>query len=128
MSLVLYGPSRTGKTLWARSLGRHIYCIGLVSGDEQIKAPDVDYAVYDDIRGGMKFFHSFKEWMGAQAYVTVKRLYKEPKLVRWGKPSIWLSNTDPRLDMDPSDASWMEDNAVFIDISNPIFHANIEST
>lgn len=126
MSLVLYGPSRTGKTLWARSLGRHIYCIGLVSGDEQIKAPDVDYAVYDDIRGGMKFFHSFKEWMGAQAYVTVKRLYKEPKLVRWGKPSIWLSNTDPRLDMDPSDASWMEDNAVFIDISEPIFHASTE--
>lgn len=126
MSLVLYGPSRTGKTLWARSLGRHIYCIGLVSGDEQIKAPDVDYAVYDDIRGGMKFFHSFKEWMGAQTYVTVKRLYKEPKLVRWGKPSIWLSNTDPRLDMDPSDASWMEDNAVFIDISNPIFRASTE--
>lgn len=126
MSLVLYGPSRTGKTLWARSLGRHIYCIGLVSGDEQIKAPDVDYAVYDDIRGGMKFFHSFKEWMGAQTYVTVKRLYKEPKLVRWGKPSIWLSNTDPRLDMDPSDASWMEDNAVFIDISEPIFHASTE--
>ena len=126
MSLVLYGPSRTGKTLWARSLGRHIYCIGLVSGDEQIKAPDVDYAVYDDIRGGMKFFHSFKEWMGAQTYVTLKRLYKEPKLVRWGKPSIWLSNTDPRLDMDPSDASWMEDNAVFIDISNPIFRASTE--
>lgn len=123
---MLYGPSRTGKTLWARSLGRHIYCIGLVSGDEQIKAPDVDYAVYDDIRGGMKFFHSFKEWMGAQTYVTVKRLYKEPKLVRWGKPSIWLSNTDPRLDMDPSDASWMEDNAVFIDISNPIFRASTE--
>lgn len=74
----------------------------------------------------MKFFHSFKEWMGAQTYVTVKRLYKEPKLVRWGKPSIWLSNTDPRLDMDPSDASWMEDNAVFIDISNPIFRASTE--
>ena len=126
MSLVLYGPSRTGKTLWARSLGRHIYCIGLVSGDEQVKAADVDYAVYDDIRGGMKFFHSFKEWMGAQTYVTVKRLYKEPMLVKWGKPSIWLSNTDPRLDMDPSDASWMEDNAVFIDISNPIFHASTE--
>jgi len=126
MSLVLYGPSRTGKTLWARSLGRHIYCIGLVSGDEQVKAADVDYAVYDDIRGGMKFFHSFKEWMGAQTYVTVKRLYKEPKLVKWGKPSIWLSNTDPRADMDPSDASWMEDNAIFINVDHPIFRASIE--
>jgi hypothetical protein len=33
-SLVLYGPSQTGKTSWARSLGKHIYCVGLVSGTE----------------------------------------------------------------------------------------------
>jgi len=120
MSLVLYGPSRTGKTLWARSLGVHAYCIGLISGDELSKVASVDYAVFDDIRGGMKFFPSFKEWMGAQAYVTVKQLYREPKLIKWGKPSIWLSNTDPRLDMDPSDASWLEDNAIFVDVSRSL--------
>lgn len=68
----------------------------------------------------MKFFPSFKEWMGAQAYVTVKQLYREPKLIKWGKPSIWLSNTDPRLDMDPSDASWLEDNAIFVDVSRSL--------
>ena len=45
-----------------------------------MKAPDVDYAVFDDIRGGMKFFPSFKEWLGAQMWITVKRLYREPKL------------------------------------------------
>ena len=59
-SLVLYGPSQTGKTTWARSLGAHIYQVGLLSGSECMKAPDVEYAVFDDIRGGMKFFPSFK--------------------------------------------------------------------
>lgn len=112
--------------MWARSLGSHFYCVGLVSGIECMKAPDVDYAIFDDIRGGMKFFPSFKEWLGCQAWVTVKQLYREPKLVKWGKPSIWLGNSDPRLDMDSVDVAWMEANCDFIEISTPIFHANTE--
>nr|QJB18716.1 MAG: replication-associated protein [Genomoviridae sp.] len=125
-SLCVYGRSRTGKTLWARSLGSHIYCVGLVSGDECMKAVDVDYAVFDDIRGGMKFFPSFKEWLGAQAWITVKRLYREPKLIKWGKPSIWLANTDPRTDMSQEDVQWMEDNCIFVEVNDPIFHASTE--
>ena len=126
MSLCLYGESRTGKTLWARSLGRHIYCVGLVSGAECMKASDisVEYAVFDDIRGGMKFFHSFKEWLGCQAYVSVKVLYREPVLAKWGKPSIWVSNTDPRLDMLQADIDWMEKNCVFVECNEAIFRAN----
>ena len=95
-SLCLYGRTKTGKTDWARSLGSHIYCIGLVSGSECMKAADVEYAIFDDLRGGIKFFPAYKEWLGCQSHVTVKCLYKEPKLVKWGKPSIWLANTDPR--------------------------------
>lgn len=125
-SLCLYGRSRTGKTIWARSLGPHIYCVGLVSGDECMKAPDVDYAVFDDIRGGMKFFPSFKEWLGAQLWVSVKRLYKEPRLVKWGKPSIWLGNSDPRADMGHEDVQWMEDNCTFIECDETIFRANAD--
>lgn len=126
MSLVLYGESRTGKTLWARSLGPHIYNVGLVSGEECLKAPNVKYAIFDDIRGGIKFFPAFKEWLGGQQTVCVKRLYRDPKLVRWGKPSIWISNDDPRLSMDPSDVSWLEMNCVFIEIQAAIFRANTE--
>lgn len=126
MSLVLYGDSRTGKTLWARSLGRHVYTVGMVSGSELMKASNVDYAIFDDIRGGIKFFPAFKEWLGAQQYVTVKQLYREPKLVQWGKPSIWVSNEDPRLSMDPGDVTWLEANCVFVEVTRPIFRANIE--
>jgi len=125
-SLVLYGRSRTGKTLWARSLGSHIYCIGLVSGAECAKAAEVDYAVMDDIRGGIKFFHAYKEWLGCQGSVTVKQLYREPMLVDWGKPTIWLANSDPRLDMLQVDIEWMEDNCIFVECNEAIFRANIE--
>lgn len=120
-SLVLWGcESLTGKTTWARSLGNHIYCLGLVSGDRCMGAPDVEYAVFDDIRGGMKFFPSFKEWLGCQANVTVKVLHREPKLLPWNKPSIWCANKDPRLEMDWEDRSWMEQNCTFINVEEKI--------
>jgi len=111
-----------------------------VSGDECLKCVDVEYAVFDDIRGGIKFFPSFKEWLGCQAWVTVKCLYKEPALVKWGKPSIWLSNTDPREDMyevlpggekkfhkgfSQADVDWMDKNCIFVAVDSPIFRANI---
>ena len=121
-SLVLYGPSQTGKTTWARSLGNHVYVLGLVSGKICSEAPNVDYAVFDDIRGGIKFFHAFKEWLGCQAYVTVKELYKEPKQLPWGKPSIWCANADPRMDMSQVDHDWMMENCVFIEVTDKIVH------
>ncbi|QCX35073.1 replication-associated protein [Blackfly genomovirus 9] len=123
-SLILYGASRLGKTLWARSHGAHIYCIGLVSGAECMKAASCNYAVFDDIRGGIKFFPAFKEWLGGQRQVTVKQLYREPQLLDWGKPSIWLANVDPRLGMDPSDSNWLEENAYFVELTDSIFRAN----
>lgn len=124
MSLVLYGETRTGKTLWARSLGPHIYNVGLVSGEECMKAADVKYAIFDDIRGGIKFFPAYKEWLGGQYEVSVKQLYRDPKLVKWGKPSVWISNTDPRLEMDSADVMWMESNCIFVEVAEAIFHAN----
>lgn len=87
----------------------------------------IKYAVFDDMRGGMKFFPSFKEWLGCQAYVTIKLLYKDPKLVAWGRPAIWLNNDDPRLGMEPGDVSWLEANCHFVEITSPIFRANIGS-
>lgn len=114
-----------GKTVWARSLGPHIYCCGLYSGAECMKYNDVDYAVFDDIAGGIKFFHGFKNWLGAQMNFQIKVLYRDPVQIRWGKPSIWLANTDPRLDMQPSDVSWLEGNCVFVELNEPIFRASI---
>lgn len=93
---------------------------------KKVENADVKYAIFDDIRGGIKFFPAFKEWLGAQAFVTIKELYREPALTKWGKPSIWISNDDPRHAMEPGDVSWLEANCHFIEVTEAIFHANIE--
>lgn len=123
-SLVLYGETQTGKTTWARSLGSHVYCVGLVSGSELRKVAEVEYAVFDDLRGGFKFFHSFKEWMGCQPHVCIKEMYKEPAYVTWGKPSIYCANTDPRIGLDEADIHWLNANCVFVEITTPIVEFN----
>lgn len=119
--MVIYGPTRLGKTVWARSHGPHLYFCGLYSYAEAIKAPDVGYAVFDDLQGGIKFFHSFKNWLGCQMEFQIKGLYKDPQLIKWGKPCIWLSNTDPREDMLPADAEWMEGNCIFVNVTTLLY-------
>ena len=51
---------------------------------------------------------------------------QEPKLVKWGKPSVWLSNTDPRDEMTAAEVEWMNINCIFVECNTPIFHANTE--
>jgi len=117
MSLCLYGDTRLGKTLWARSLGTHAYFGGLFSLDEPID--DVEYAIFDDINGGLKFFPNYKSWLGCQAQFYATDKYKGKKLIHWGKPSIWISNEDPRTN-DGVDIAWLEGNCQFINLSRSI--------
>ncbi len=95
----------------ARSLGRHAYFGGLFCLDEKID--DVDYAVFDDMQGGLEYFHSYKFWLGAQKQFYATDKYKGKKLITWGRPSIYCSNTDPRLDKGV-DITWLEGNCDFI--------------
>ncbi|QCS37574.1 replication-associated protein [Tortoise genomovirus 14] len=109
-SLVLYGGTRLGKTLWARSLGRHAYFGGLFSLDESVE--DVDYAIFDDMQGGIKFFHAYKFWLGAQTQFWATDKYKGKRLIHWGKPSIYISNNNP-LEDEGIDHDWMLGNCDF---------------
>lgn len=138
-SLVLFGRSLTGKTSWARSLGQHVFFGELFSGAmADMITPDVKYAVFDDIRGGITFFHGWKAWLGCQAEFNNKALYKDPSPIKWGRPSIWCSNKDPREEMchyvfgeryfhkgySQEDIDWLEANCIFVEINSPIFRAN----
>lgn len=122
-SLILYGPTRLGKTLWARSLGKHAYFGGLYSLDEPLD--DVDYAVFDDMQGGLKFFHAYKFWLGAQKQFYATDKYKGKRLIDWGKPCIYLSNSNPLAD-EGVDHDWLVGNCLFVNIEEPIFRANTE--
>lgn len=123
-SLVLFGETRLGKTVWARSLGKHIYFCGLYSGAEAMRYKDVEYAVFDDMQ--LKFVPQYKNWLGCQKQFQVKILYKDPVIIDWGKPCIWLSNDDPRLEphLSETDIQWLEGNCVFVNLREPIFRAN----
>jgi len=100
--------------------------MGLMSGEVAVRdMPEADYAVFDDMRGGIKFFPSWKEWLGGQQVVTVKKLYRDPMQLKWGKPSIWLSNVDPRADLEPEDVNWLEGNCLFVYLGESIIsHAS----
>lgn len=117
----MYGDTRLGKTVWARSLGSHLYFCGLYSYKEASQADTAEYAVFDDLQGGIKFFHGFKNWLGAQQEFQIKGLYRDPEMIKWGKPSIWCANTDPRHDMEDSDIRWLEGNCLFVQIETPLF-------
>lgn len=85
---------------------------------------EVDYAIFDDM-GGLKYVPQFKNWLGGQAEFQVKQLYRDPVLITWGKPTIWLSNWDPREeDISHSDREWLEGNCTFIHIDVSIVHAS----
>lgn len=114
---MLIGPTRTGKTLWARSLGPHAYFGGLFSLDESLK--DVEYAVFDDMMGGLEFWHAYKFWLGAQKCFYATDKYKGKKLVYWGKPCIYVHNKDPRLDKG-ADIEWLEGNCTFITVEESL--------
>nr|QXN75481.1 MAG: replication associated protein [Genomoviridae sp.]QXN75483.1 MAG: replication associated protein [Genomoviridae sp.]QXN75485.1 MAG: replication associated protein [Genomoviridae sp.] len=123
-SLIVYGPSRLGKTLWARSLGRHAYFGGLFSLDEELT--EVDYAIFDDMQGGLKFFHGYKFWLGAQKQFYATDKYKGKKMIDWGRPSIYLSNQNPLCD-EGVDHDWLLANCVFVELTESIIsHANTE--
>jgi len=98
----------------------------MFSGKLALESRGALYAVFDDIRGGIKFFPGFKDWLGCQSHFLVKAMYKDPVMFHWNRPCIWVSNTDPRHDMESADVAWMEVNCVFVEVSRSIFRANTE--
>jgi len=139
-TLCLFGPPFTGKTSWARALGNHLYMKTRMNAKSGLLAEGVEYAVIDDISGGIAYFPHWKDWFGGQPHVQVKALYKDDVLLRWGKPTIWINQRDPRdqlrdmqslkysTDQYESDVAWLDANCIFVYVDSPIvtFHANTE--
>ena len=61
-SLVLWGPTRMGKTLLARCFGKHSYFGGLFNLDQYDKT--AEYAVFDDLQGNgvLPFIQTMARW------------------------------------------------------------------
>lgn len=109
----MVGPTRTGKTTWARSLGPHLYWNGLF--DLATFRGDVEYAIFDDF--DWEFFPSYKQWLGAQLEFTVTDKYRKKKTIKWGKPVILLSNEMPRF----KDMEWVQGNCFIVELNKSLF-------
>lgn len=122
LSLVLIGISRTGKTEWARSLGRHMYFnmyFNLDLWDEE-----AEYAVFDDMDADTekpleKYFPSWKQFFGAQKEFTVTDKYKKKRNVKWGKPIIFISNNE--INCSVSTSNYIRMNSVRCNVYNNFY-------
>lgn len=89
-TLFLCGPTRTGKTCWARSLGEHMYFCCMFNLNDWSNS--AQYLVIDDFN--WEFFPNKKGFWGAQDTFTLTDKYKGKRTVKWGKPMIYICNPD----------------------------------
>jgi hypothetical protein len=119
-SLILWGESQLGKTIWARSLGNHAYFGGMFMLDllDDLTG-ESRFAIFDDLANGFKNFPFYKQWMGGQKEFVTTDKYRSKKRISWGRPSIYICNTDPREDKDV-DWDWMDKNVILQQITTPL--------
>nr|DAI24652.1 MAG TPA: Geminivirus Rep catalytic domain [Genomoviridae sp.] len=116
-SLILWGQSQIGKTLVARSFGRHCYFNDMFNLDEF--DDDAEYAVFDDIPGGFKAFN-YKGWLGAQHQFNATDKYKRKQTIIWNRPCVFLCNDDPMEKWAGGDTAWLRKNAIVVEVTSPL--------
>lgn len=115
-SIWLYGPSRTGKTSLARSIGRHVYMGNTWNVD--LMTDDADYLVLDDI-DFEKWGWQMKALLGCQKDVSFTGKYFRPRRFLFNIPCIVCSNTKP--DFKTDDLEWINLNVDFFEIKYSLY-------
>nr|CAI26261.2 replication-associated protein [Tomato yellow leaf curl virus - Mild] len=126
-SIVIEGDSRTGKTMWARSLGPHNYLCGHLDLSPKVYSNDAWYNVIDDV--DPHYLKHFKEFMGAQRDWQSNTKYGKPIQIKGGIPTIFLCNPGPNssyreyLDEEKNISlkNWALKNATFVTLYEPLF-------
>nr|CAJ78248.1 AC1 protein [East African cassava mosaic Zanzibar virus] len=132
-SIVIEGDSRTGKTMWARSLGPHNYLCGHLDLSPKVYSNDAWYNVIDDV--DPHYLKHFKEFMGAQRDWQSNTKYGKPIQIKGGIPTIFLCNPGSTssykefLDEEKNQSlkAWALKNATFITLHEPLFSSAHQS-
>ncbi|QMS79232.1 REP [Eucalyptus urophylla associated virus] len=115
-SLILWGKSRTGKTLFARSLGPHIY--HATEFNLACHTDDAEYAIFDDLKDGMRTKgFDYKCWLGGQHQFNCTDKYTKKRVISWGKPSIFITNDDPMMQAGV-DFDWLRENVTIVHVEH----------
>nr|UXO30738.1 replicase [Tomato leaf curl Karnataka virus] len=133
ISIVIEGDSRTGKTMWARSLGPHNYLCGHLNLSQKVYSNDAWYNVIDDV--DPHYLKHFKEFMGAQRDWQSNIKYQKPVQIKGGIPTIFLCNPGPDssykefLDEEKNSKlkDWAIKNATFITLEGPLYSGTNQS-
>nr|WBT00793.1 replication associated protein [Pedilanthus leaf curl virus] len=133
ISIVIEGDSRTGKTMWARSLGPHNYLCGHLDLSPKVYNNEAWYNVIDDV--DPHYLKHFKEFMGAQRDWQSNTKYGRPVQIKGGIPTIFLCNPGPNssykefLDEAKNSAlkNWALKNATFITLEDPLYSGSNQS-
>jgi hypothetical protein len=116
--LVIIGPTRLGKTAWARSLGTHTYFCGQLNWDRH--STDARYAIIDDVP--MQYITKKTQIFGCQQEFETAQKYQKVKSISWGIPVIYLTNNDHFLKDEPEwFIKWFEDNMYTITIFDKLY-------
>nr|AEK78905.1 replicase [Ageratum enation virus]CAK12834.1 replication-associated protein [Ageratum enation virus] len=132
-SIVIEGDSRTGKTMWARSLGPHNYLCGHLDLSPKVYSNNAWYNVIDDV--DPHYLKHFKEFMGAQRDWQSNTKYGKPVQIKGGIPTIFLCNPGPNssykefLDEEKNNAlrNWALKNAIFVTLEGPLYSGSNQS-
>nr|AOT83443.1 replication-associated protein [Wissadula yellow mosaic virus] len=135
MSIVIEGDSRTGKTMWARSLGPHNYLSGHLDFNARIYSNEVEYNVIDDVSPQYLKLKHWKELIGAQKDWQSNCKYGKPVQIKGGMdPSnralqSWSSSYKDFLDREENTSlkNWTIKNAVFITLNSPLYQESTQA-
>lgn len=114
------GPSRLGKTQWARSLGPHLYFQSMFSLD-QFAQRDWQYIVWDDVN--LDRIPAKKSFFGVQSdpFVLSDKYRGKQQIQVAQKPSIYVTNVRPDFGQD---VDWFMANTVILNVNAPLFPIN----
>jgi len=115
-SLWLWGPSRTGKTALARSIGVHAYLHEIWNADNL--SDEAEYTVYDDFQWEI-LSRQYKSLLGCMKDITVTDKYRGKRNLEYNMPAIVITNTLPVFSVDELD--WLNRNVYFIEIKNSLY-------
>jgi len=130
--LILVGPTGIGKSLWAKSIrpDRHVRFGGKVALGKlgitrqtyaTVETDKYDYAIFDDLQGGLKFFHSYKNWLGHEPEFDATAKYAGDVTIAWGRPAIYISNNN-EYELDRSnpeiDWAWLEERCLIVKVES----------
>lgn len=99
-------------------MGAHIYwCGGTTIRDADWAG--ARYLVVDDVP--WEFFSGRKQLLGGQREFILAEKYVRKTRITFGKPVIYLCNSDPRLEMKDDEEAYYDGNVMYHFLINKLF-------